>query len=146
MLTRRWFSSGMAGVAGCVLCEISTGFIATEASAQQAAPPPTAGVRRKVLSQVEGPTPGYVTIMVEGEIDPGALVARHTHPGIESGYILEGALELPVEGQPTRVLKAGDGFQVPANVPHAGARNGDKLTRFTSTYVVEKGKPLASPA
>lgn len=146
MLTRRGFSGGMAGVAGCVLCELSTGFIATEVSAQAAPPSPTPGLRRKVLSQVDGPAPGYVTIIVEGEIDPGVLVARHTHPGIESGYIIEGALELPVEGQPTRVVKAGDGFQVPANTPHAGAKNGDRLTRFTSTYVVEKGKPLASPA
>ncbi len=145
MLTRRGFSGGFAGIAGCILCEISTGFLATEVSAQTA-PAPTPGVRRKVLSQVDGPAPGYTTVIIEGEIDPGALVARHTHPGIESGYIIEGALELPVDGQPTRVLKAGDGFQVPANTPHAGSRNGDKLTRFTSTYVVEKGKPLASPA
>jgi quercetin dioxygenase-like cupin family protein len=43
-------------------------------------------------------------------------------------------------------LKPGDGFQVPAETPHAGGKNGDKMTRITSTYVVQKGKPLASPA
>jgi hypothetical protein len=37
-------------------------------------------------------------------------------------------------------------FVVPAGTPHAGGKNGDKMTRITSTYVVEKGKPLASPA
>ena len=142
MLSRRLF----AGIAGCVLCDLSTGFMATAVSAQTSAPAPTAGVRRKVLSQIDGPMPGYVTIMVEGEIDPGALVARHTHPGVESGYILEGALDLPIDGQPTRLVKAGEAFQVPANTPHAGVKNGAQRTRFTSTYVVEKGKPLASPA
>jgi len=90
--------------------------------------------------------PGYVTIIVEVEIEPGVTVGRHTHPGIESGYVVEGGLDLPIQGQPTRALKPGDGFQVPAETPHAGGKNGDKKTKITSTYVVEKGKPLASPA
>ena len=55
-------------------------------------------------------------------------------------------LNLPVEGQPTRTLKVGDGFQVPPETLHAGGKNGDKKTRIAITYVVEKGKPLASPA
>src|ERR1700675_3294356 len=49
---------------------------------------------------------------------PGTLVARHTHPGIESGYVVSGGLELPIEGQPTRMLKPGDGFHVPVATPH----------------------------
>lgn len=141
MLTRRNF----AGIASCALCAIS-GFIASDASAQGAPPATTPGVNRKILSQVDGPMPGYVTISVEAEIEPGVMVARHTHPGIESAYILEGGLEVPIEGQPTRMMKPGDAFVVPPNTPHAGGKNGDKKTRIASTYVVEKGKPLASPA
>jgi quercetin dioxygenase-like cupin family protein len=141
MLTRR----GFAGVASCALCAV-TGFIATDASAQTKATATTPGVTRKVLSQTDGPTPGYVTIIVEAEIEPGVTVARHTHPGIESAYVIEGGLDLPIEGQPTRSLKPGDGFVVPPNTPHAGGKNGDRTTRIASTYVVEKGKPLASPA
>jgi len=95
---------------------------------------------------MDGPMPGYVTINVEAEIEPGVTIARHTHPGIESGYILEGGLDLPIQGQPTRTLKPGDGFQVPPETPHAGGKNGDAKTRVAVTYVVEKGKPLASPA
>jgi quercetin dioxygenase-like cupin family protein len=90
--------------------------------------------------------PGYVTIIAEVTIEPGVTVARHTHPGIESGYLVEGGIDLPVQGQPTRTLKPGDGFQVPPETPHAGGPNGDKKTMIVSTYVVEKGKPLASPA
>ncbi len=90
--------------------------------------------------------PGYVTIIVEVEIEPGIPVGRHTHPGIESGYVIEGNIELPVQGQPTRMLKAGDGFQIPPYTPHAGGKPSDVKVRATSTYVVEKGKPLASPA
>ena len=47
---------------------------------------------------------------------------------------------------PTRMYKPGDGFVVPPGTPHAGNKNGDAKTRVLSTYIVEKGKPLASPA
>jgi quercetin dioxygenase-like cupin family protein len=141
MLTRR----GFAGFAPCAICGI-TEFIATAASAQGAAPAATAGVTRKIFSQQDGPMPGYVTLLVEATIEAGTPVARHTHPGIESAYVLEGGFELPIQGQPTRMIKAGDGFQIPPETPHAGGKPGDAKTRVLITYVVEKGKPLASPA
>src|ERR1700726_3410640 len=121
-------------IVGCALCAVS-GLIATGVSAQSGAPATTPGVTRKILSQTDGPVPGYVTIIVEAEIEAGVTVARHTHPGIESAYILEGGLELPIEGQPTRMMKPGDGFVIPAGTPHAGGKNGDKKTRIASTYV-----------
>ncbi len=142
MLTRR----GFAGFASCAICAVA-GFAATDASAAEGATPATAtGVKRKILSKIDGPMPGYVTINMEVEIAPGVTVPRHTHPGIESGYVLEGGFELPVQGQPTRTLKAGDGFQIPPETPHAGGKPGDKNSRIAITYVVEKGKPLVSPA
>jgi len=140
MLTRRSF----AGIASCALCSI-TGFAATDASAQTP-PAATPGVARKILSQADGPTPGYVTLIVDIEIEAGVTIGRHTHPGIESAYILEGGFDLPIEGQPTRAYKPGDAIVIPANTPHAGGKNGDKKTHIVSTYIVEKGKPLASPA
>ena len=138
MLTRRGFAS-------CALCAI-TGFIATEASAQGAPPAAAGGVTRKILSQTDGPAPGYETLLVEATIEAGVAVGRHTHPGIESAYVLEGGFELPIQGQATRTLKAGDGFQIPPETPHAGGAAGTAKTRVLITYVVQKGKPLASPA
>ena len=131
MLTRRGFAT-------CALCAVA-GFVAAGAEAQ------TAGVKRTILKQTDGPMDGYVTINVRAEIEPGAMVARHTHPGVESTYLVEGALELDVEGQPALQMKAGDGFVVPARTIHA-AKNGPEKAVLASTYVVEKGKPLASPA
>jgi quercetin dioxygenase-like cupin family protein len=141
MLTRR----GFAGFASCAICGIAE-FIATEASAQGAPPAATAGVTRKILSQTDGPVPGYVTLLVEATIEPGVTVGRHTHPGIESAYVMEGGFELPIQGQQTLTIKAGDAFQIPAETPHAGGKPGAAKTRVLITYVVEKGKPLASPA
>ena len=141
MLTRREF----AAFASCAICGI-TEFVAAQASAQGTPPAPTTGVTRKILSQTDGPTPGYVTLLVEATIEAGVAVGRHTHPGIESAYVLEGGFELPIQGQPTRTIKAGDGFQIPPDTPHAGGKAGDAKSRILITYVVEKAKPLASPA
>ena len=134
MLTRRRF----AGFASCAICAAAV-FVATDASAQMT------GVTTTVLSKLDGPTPGYVTINLVAEIEPGATIIRHMHPGIESSYVLEGGYDLAIKGQPTRPLKPGDVFQVPPETPHAGVKNGDKKTRAVVTYVVEKGKPLVIP-
>jgi quercetin dioxygenase-like cupin family protein len=141
MLTRR----GFAGFASCALCGI-TEFVAAEASAQGTAPAASGGVTRKILSKTDGPAPGYETLLVEATIEAGVSVGRHTHPGIESAYVLEGGFELPVQGQPTKMIKAGDAFQIPPETPHAGGKPGEAKSRILITYVVEKGKPLASPA
>ena len=138
MLTRRGFAS-------CALCAI-TGFVATEASAQGAPPAAAGGVTRKILSQSDGPVPGYETVLVEATVEAGVAVGRHTHPGIESAYVLEGGFELPIQGQETRTLKPGDAFQIPPDTPHAGGKAGTAKSRILITYVVQKGKPLASPA
>jgi len=137
MLTRRGFAS-------CALCAI-TGFVATEASAQ-GAPAAAGGVTRKILSKTDGPAAGYETLLVEATIEAGVAVGRHTHPGIESAFVLEGGFELPIQGQPTRMLKAGDGFQIPPETPHAGGKAGTAKSVILITYVVQKGKPLATPA
>jgi quercetin dioxygenase-like cupin family protein len=141
MLTRREFT----GAASCVLCGL-TELVAAEAAGQASPPATTPGVTRKILSQMDGPMPGYMTIQVEATIEPGIAVARHKHPGIESAYVLEGGLELPIQGQETRTVKAGDGFQIPPETPHAGGKPADVKCRVLVTYVVEKDKPLASPA
>jgi quercetin dioxygenase-like cupin family protein len=94
---------------------------------------------------MDGPMPGYETINMIVEFEPDVFIIRHTHPGIESSYVLEGGLDLPIKGRPTLTLKPADGFQIPPETPHGGGKNGDKKTRVAITYVVEKGKPLVTP-
>jgi quercetin dioxygenase-like cupin family protein len=134
MLTRR-------GFAGCALCAVA-GFLTGGAEAQNA----SGGLKRTIITRMDAPMEGYEALNVRVDLDPGALIARHTHPGIESSYVVDGGLELSVDGQGTRTFfKPGDGFQVPTRTPHSG-KNGDKSTTLAITYIVEKGKPLASPA
>ena len=57
----------------------------------------------------------------------------------------EGTLELLIEGQPPRMLKAGESFFVPAGVVHDGRNIGSGPLKVLATYVVETGKAVATP-
>jgi quercetin dioxygenase-like cupin family protein len=92
------------------------------------------------------PDSKYTTVVVIADIPAGAAVARHTHPGVESAYVVDGDGKLTVDGIKEDVVwKPGVTFQVAPNVPHS-AQGGSKATKIMITYTVEKGKPLASPA
>jgi quercetin dioxygenase-like cupin family protein len=78
--------------------------------------------------------------------DQGVAAPRHTHPGEEIIYVLEGTLEYTVEGQPPKTLKAGDVLFVPARTIHSARNVGAGHAAELATYVVEKGKPLVVPA
>lgn len=87
----------------------------------------------------------YEAVTAIAEIIPNVNAGRHTHPGPETGYVLDGELTLLVEGKPPQTLKPGNSYQVPAVAIH-DARSGEKGGKVFAAYVVEKGKPLASPA
>lgn len=104
------------------------------------------GVQRTVVERADVSVPGREAVITHVEIAPGANVGRHTHPGEEISYVMEGEGELLVEGQPARKLKAGDGFVVPMGAKHDARNTGTKPLKVAAIYVVEKGKPLATPA
>jgi quercetin dioxygenase-like cupin family protein len=103
------------------------------------------GIKRTPLQKVEFPD-GYNTVSGIAEIPAGGSAGRHTHPGIETGYLLEGEADLLVDGKPDQHLKAGDSYSIPAGVVHDAKVHGDKSAKVLAVYVVDKTKPLASPA
>ena len=103
------------------------------------------GFSRAVLQTQDLSTPGQNAVVARAEFGPGAAAGKHTHPGEELGYILEGTLVLEIDGKPPVTLKAGDVFFVPAGVPHDGRNTGSVPAKVLATYVVEKGKPVATP-
>jgi quercetin dioxygenase-like cupin family protein len=116
--------------------------------AQQSAPAAasqTQNIKRIPLQRFDVPGTAYETVIGIAEIAANIAIGRHTHPGPESGYLISGGFELLVEGQPSRMLKAGDSYQVPPNTAH-DAKTGPEGAKVIATYVVEKGKPLASTA
>jgi hypothetical protein len=68
-------------------------------------------------------------------IENAAGAPRHTHPGLEITYILEGDAKLMVDGRPDQALKPGDWFEVPAGVPHSVQILGDKPGRALEEYL-----------
>jgi len=106
--------------------------------------PAPGGIKRTPLQKVEFPK-GYNIVTVIAEIPANTLAGRHTHPGVDTGYVLEGDATLIVEGKPDQALKAGDSYAVPAGIPH-DVKTGAKGLKIMAVYVVEEGKPVASPA
>ncbi len=106
---------------------------------------PTAGLKRTLLQKFDVPPGERETVVAVVEIPPNADVARHTHPGPETDYVLEGDLILDVQGVGPKPYKAGYSFYIPAGVVHGG-KGGPNGAKIIATYIVEKGKPLATPA
>jgi quercetin dioxygenase-like cupin family protein len=103
------------------------------------------GVKRTDLQRHDLSAPGREAIQVIVELAPGVLAAKHTHPGEEIIYVLEGLLEYEVEGKPPVTLKAGDVLFIPAGTIHSARNVGTGNGAELATYIVEKGKPLLTP-
>jgi len=102
------------------------------------------GFKRIEVQDRDLSIPGRHAVQARAEFDPGGAIGRHTHPGEELSVVLEGTLVLEVDGQPARTLKAGESFFVPAGVVHAGKNPGTGKAVVLATYIVEKGKPVAT--
>jgi quercetin dioxygenase-like cupin family protein len=103
------------------------------------------GFKRTVVQQGDLSAPGREVVQAIAEIQPGGQSGRHTHPGEEVAYVLEGTVELEMQGKPAVSKKAGDGFLIPAGTVHNAKNTGKTVAKVLGTYVVEKGKPLATP-
>jgi quercetin dioxygenase-like cupin family protein len=112
----------------------------TPAMTQQA---PT--IKRTPLQKFDVPGTNYETVIGIAEIVPNVTIGRHSHPGPESGFMLEGEMVLLIDGQSEKTLRVGESYQVPPGAIH-DARTGPQGAKVIATYVVEKGKPLATPA
>ena len=106
----------------------------------------SSGLTRTVVTKADVSVPGREAVVARVEVAAGARSGRHTHPGDEISYVVDGTAELLVDGQPPRLVKAGESFVIPAGVVHDAHNPGDVPVRLIGVYVVEKGKPLASPA
>jgi quercetin dioxygenase-like cupin family protein len=116
--------------------------IAASGWAQRVAQAQWPGITRADLQRHDLSAPGREVVQVRVDFTPGAAAPRHSHPGEEIVYAIEGVMEYQLEGKPPVTLKGGEVLFIPAGTIHAvknvGSGNGAEL----ATYVVEKGKPL----
>src|SRR2546425_311466 len=97
-MTRRRITIAVAGAAAALAGLWATGSLKAQAP----------GFKRVELQKNDVSVPGREVVQARAEFEPGASVGKHTHPGEEFGYLLEGTLELEVAGKPNTTLKAGD--------------------------------------
>ena len=119
-----------------VVCALAAGTLFAQAS----------GLTRTMVGKGDVSVPGREAVVARVEVAPGAKAGRHTHPGDEISYVLEGEATLLIDGQPPKTVKAGESFVIPAGVIHDAHNNSSAPIKLVGVYVVEKGKPLATPA
>jgi quercetin dioxygenase-like cupin family protein len=100
------------------------------------------GITRTDALRSDLGVPGREVIQVRVDFDPGVAFGRHSHPGAEVAYVLEGTLEYQLEGRPPVTLKTGQALFIPAGTIHAAKNVGTGNAAELATYIVEKGKPL----
>jgi quercetin dioxygenase-like cupin family protein len=101
-----------------------------------------AATKRTDLQRHDLSIPGHEVVQARVDFAEGATFGRHTHPGEEIIYVLEGTIEYQLDGKPPVTLKAGGVLFGPAGTVHAARNVGSGNAAELGTYVVEKGKPL----
>lgn len=130
MKTNKNFSIAIAIIAFITL------LIPTTAAAQQN------GIKRTDLQKNDLSIPGIESVQARIDFDAHTAFGKHSHPGEEIIYVLEGSLEYEIEGEGPIILKAGEVLFVPAGKFHSAKNNTDKKASELATYIVEKGKPI----
>lgn len=113
--------------------------------AAQQAPAQPSPVKRTVLQRADVPGTNLELIYATVEIAPGFKTGRHSHPGVVMAQVTDGEFWFAPDGQPEKVFKAGESLTVPDRAIHNEGAT-DKGVKLSAVYVVEKGKPLVSPA
>lgn len=114
--------------------------------AQQAAAPapPAYSSRPIVVAPVTGDDKKEMVIL-SVSIQPSGGVPMHTHPGDCVGSVVEGTVELLVEGQAPRRIGAGEAYSNPRGTVHGFRNVGDAQAKLLNSLVVDKGAPRVQP-
>jgi quercetin dioxygenase-like cupin family protein len=74
---------------------------------------PVAGVDMQIMA-------GQNVMVNWVRIEPGAAVPDHAHPHEQLGFVLEGEINMTIDGE-TRVLRPGDAYAIPGTVSHGAS-------------------------
>ena len=123
------------------LATLAAGALLATAWAADTAPgdlPQRQELKRAVLAT----SPDMEVITSISEFRKGETIARHSHHGIETGYVLQGSL-IQLPGQAPILMQTGSSFLNQRDVPHAGFTVvGDQSLKLLTVHIVDKSKPL----
>lgn len=100
---------------------------------------------RTILQQTDVPGGNFTVILALTDLAPNMVAARHTHPGVEISYVLEGEGDFVIDGKGTMHVKAGQSFRLESGVKHS-VKNGAGNMKILAVYTIPKGAALATPA
>jgi quercetin dioxygenase-like cupin family protein len=129
-----------------MIAKIAAALLATAAGLAPLALATAQPVQKTTLQEQPFPGPIDHTVMVRTVVARGAQVAPHTHPGVEMAYVAGGKAVVSIAGRPDLEVSAGGSFSVPNQVVHSVRNTGEGELTMVSTYVVDRRKPIASPA
>lgn len=111
-----------------------------------AAPQAPGFASRPILVSPISGVDGKELVLLAVTLEPGASSPPHTHPGDCYGSVIEGSIELRVQGLAARRVTAGEAYaNAMPGVPHQFTNTGSTPVRMINTLVVEKGKPRVVP-
>lgn len=126
----------LASVSGAVHAQ------ARDTQTSEAAPRWRTGLTRTDLARQDVSKSGYELIQARVDFAPGVAAPRHSHPGEEVAFVLEGTLEYQLADRPPVTLKAGNSLVIPAGTPHVARNVGIGKASELATYFVRKDLPL----
>lgn len=141
-------SRNTAGRSGIALAVLSLAAFASFSQAGDANPEPQpakawqSGIHRTDLVRKDLGAAEREVIQVRVDFDAGVTSPKHSHPGVEVAYVIEGSFEYQLEGQPPVTLKAGDSLYIPEGTAHVAKNVGGGKASELATYIVKKGTPL----
>lgn len=134
-----------AGWLGVALVTATLGAFTGLTQAQESKAPAKnwqAGLSRTDLVRRDLDVDGREVIQVRVDFDAGVTSPKHSHPGVEIAYVIDGTFEYQLEGQPPVTLKAGDSLYIPAGIAHVAKNIGQGKGSELATYIVKKDTPL----
>lgn len=142
-------TSGVAAAAGALGAALPASAEAAEPSRPGGAPAPsdtdpTEGVTRTLLQEHPSPAQGWEAVQTLVQIPRHKESGRHSHPGVEVGYIVRGDVLMEFDDRPPLRLRTGDPFFIPDGVIHNARNVGRVTTMMLSTYVVDETQPLVT--
>lgn len=102
------------------------------------------GLTRTSLQDAPSPVEGWRIRQTLVEIPEGSSSGRHSHPGPEVGYIIQGDVTMQFEDRQPLELHAGSPFLIPSGVIHNAVNVGTLTTKMLSTYFIDESKPLVT--
>jgi quercetin dioxygenase-like cupin family protein len=128
-----------------ILASVAVVLLAGIGYAQQSPIQPSP-IKRTPLGKVDVPGSNYEVVFGITELAAGFKSGRHSHPGPVLAYVAEGEFWYLVDGQPEKIYKVGESFQLPHSAIHNEGAAGSNPVKVMAVFIVEKGKPMVQPA